>query len=765
MFAKNDPRPGAVGRIALAALAFLTVLPALSRAQDVLCDDKEREVRAVKFEGNTTFTADQLSARVLTTPSSATRRLLMRMGITSGGTRRCFPDIGLANDVANLRTLYRNQGFYDTRVDTVVSPLTHNRVDVTFRITEGQPLILDSLAITGLDAVPLSAGVLRDTLLKLGQPVGQLLALAQQDTITNRLRNAGYPRAQVFPSFQTRTSEHRAEVGLDVQPGPRAHFGTINVRSVSEAGGKGKIDSAVVLQLIGFRSGDLYSDRALSSATRNLYNLSGVYRHVGITTDTTWVHGDSVADVTVDLREDYLRQFDVDGGWGQLDCFRGNVVYTDKNFQDQARRFQLDASVSKLGYAKPAASNFTRNFCDTHALDADSLGSSKINDHIGTTVTFPTLFGRQLTPSYSVYTERKSQYLAYLRTTDLGFAASATRDLGQQTPFTFGYSLEHGQTRAEPVVLCALFSRCTTDDRAAAQQRLALGIASAAIRRNATDNLVAPQRGYTAAFETRYSAPFLISDPSQKFFKMTGDVAWYSRVVSGVTLMLRARGGFIVGGEEENGAKLPPFQERLFAGGPTTVRGFQQSQLGPQVYLLDHDVLDSIPVSADSFYYQSKSNARQSRSIPGGGNLLAVLNSELRIRDPFFPGLIEYAPFIDWGQVWITQIEKANVNRTPLVVTPGLSVRYFSPFGPVAVNLAYNPYKPQAGAAYYLTDVNVPDRPLICVTSPGETPVIVSAQGGRLIQNQPSCPSTFVPSQPSNFFKHLNLTLSIGTDF
>src|SRR4051812_48966991 len=280
------PRGIALVRFALLALALTSALPALARAQDVLCDPGEREVRAVRFNGNTTFSDDELSIRVLTTPSSTTRRYLRRFG-----AQRCFPDIGLANDVANLRAFYRNAGFYDTRVETAVTPVSRSRVDVTFTITEGQPLVLDSLAFNGLDSLPVRAAVLRDSLLKPGERVGPQLVGAVQDSLTTRLRDAGYPRVSVFQAFDIHPAEHRAEVTFDIHPGARARFGAITIRSVPATGSEPKIDSAVVVDLLGLKPGELYSDRALADARRNLYNL-GVFRQVDIAVDTTFARGD-----------------------------------------------------------------------------------------------------------------------------------------------------------------------------------------------------------------------------------------------------------------------------------------------------------------------------------------------------------------------------------------------------------------------------------------------------------------------------------------
>src|SRR5258706_478852 len=92
---------------------------------------------------------------------------------------------------------------------------------------------------------------------------------------------------------------------------------------------------------------------------------------------------------------------------------------------------------------------------------------------------------------------------------------------------------------------------------------------------------------------------------------------------------------------------------------------------------------------------------RQSRGatlrLPVGGDALVLLQNELRIRDPFFPDLIEYVPFIDAGQLWTREQRTNRINLDRLIVTPGFGVRYFSPVGPIQANAGYNPSKTRAG--------------------------------------------------------------------
>jgi outer membrane protein insertion porin family/translocation and assembly module TamA len=765
-------RAVALVRCALVAVGLGSVVPAVARAQDVLCDPNEREVRHVRFQGNVTFSDDELSARVLSTPSSRGYNLIHS---TIFGARRCFPDIGLTNDVLNLRAFYENYGFYDTRVDTSVVVVGDKRVDILFTIVEGQPMILDSLAIVGLDSVPDRDRILRDSVVKVGQRVGQLLVAAQMDTITNRLRNSGYPTAAIFRAFDTHKPEHRAELELNVQTGARAHIGTIVVNGTGVNGGPAKIDSGVVLGLLGFRRGDLYSERAIADAQQHLYDLS-VYRHVDVKVDTTWAHGDSIADVVVNVREDLFKQVDSDIGWGQLDCFKANAAYTDKNFQNQARRLDLTARLSKLGYAQNASTTSTRQLCDRHLLDDDSLASSKVNDYFGATIRYPTLFGHPFTPAFSIYTQRQGQYKAFLRSTDIGVDLSATRDIARQTPFRLGYTFEHGQTKAEPVILCAIFNRCTQNEQDEVQRRLRLAIASASVSRVRTDNLIAPTRGYTAAVETRYSAPFLGSDVSLQFYKTTADVSLYRLVRRGVTFVGHARGGVILGGQSIEGARLPPPQERLYAGGGESVRGFRQNELGPQVYLLQRDAFticrgsepgcaDTTSTFPDGTFYLVSNGKKQDRSIPTGGNLLAVFNAELRIRDPFFTDLIEYVPFVDVGQVWINQVDK-NAGHQPLVVTPGLGLRYYSPVGALQVNFGYNSHPPEPGVAYFAVPFNSGEnasqrRPLLCVTRPNEPPILIHNTGDGPTPESNDCTKSFAP--PGG--RRIVITFSVGAPF
>ena len=655
---------------------------------------------------------------MVTTASSFARRHFRIFG-----TARCYPVGGLAQDTVNIKNFYKANGFYDTRVDTAVTIVGRGVVDVTFRIDEGRPLLLDSLEIAGLDAVPDSSQITKDLQLEVGERVGRLKMVSDEATILSRLHNSGYPKAQIYPQFDTHPADHRAEVRLEVVPGVRTRFGAIRVASTSQTGGPPKIDSAVVRGLLGFESGNRYSDDALANAQRNLYNL-GAFKHVQLDTTSREASvtdgagapavggtertakdslADTLTDVTVTLREDYLRQYDQEEGWATLDCFRAQRAVHEQEFsrrraaagahgsavEDRLRqpaRHSLDAQPVLPAATRPGQH---RELEDQLLSRRDRCGSRRCS-------------ATHWVPAYTAYTERRGEYLAYLRTTYVGGDVSATRSIGEGMPLRFGYTLEYGKTQAQPAVLCAEFFRCTTDEQDEFERTLRLAVGSVSLQRIRVDDRVEPTRGYIIAGELRGAAPLIGSDPSQQFRKGTIEISGYKSLSKNFVMAARITGGLITAPADSTGAKLPPYQERLFAGGPNSVRGFGQNLLGPVVYLLgtgqfNVDTVAHTPASTTTTYVLKDANP-VTRTQPLGGNALFVFNAEFRIRDPFLPNLLQYVPFVDGGQVW-TQVP--NVSNFHLLrgvlVTPGLGFRITSPIGPIQISLGVQSLPESAG--------------------------------------------------------------------
>lgn len=742
------------------------VRPSALVAQDLACDPGDREVRWLEFDGNRAFSDRELALKIYTTPSSLARRATRIFG-----AQRCLDSRALRTDVLRLQTFYRSKGYYDAKVDTTVTALGSNSVGVSFLITEGLPVRIDSLVIAGVDSLSRDdrAAVLGSVGLRVGDVFDRERLEEAVRNIRTQLWNRGYPRADVLRD--TRREQRSAFIALTVLPGRRARLGAIRVNvdtlealRPGEVGHRQQISRSVVLRMARLREGELYRERDLIAAQRSLYQTNA-YRHVDvrIAPDSLQPPGDSIIVVEIELREDLMRQVDAQVGWATLDCFRVLAQYTDKNFLRGARRLELTGQTSKLGYGYPAG--FSRNLC-RGILHNDPF-SDTLHYFIGATLRQPAFLGTRFTPAFSMYRERRGEYLAYLRSTLIGGEASAVRELKGGIPLRLAYTFEYGNTQAQPGMLCAVFNRCDSRDREEIEANQPFAVASATLARIRTDNPVSPSRGTSLRMELRSASRLIGSSRDLQFNKGTIDGAWYLPFAGG-TLATRLRFGAVIGTRfsfNRNVQFFVPPQERLYAGGATSVRGFQQNELGRLVYIAQ-DYPDTVFVNGN-VTLESDTGSRVLRRVPVGGNSLVVGNIDYRFRTPFLPDLLQFSVFTDAGEVWNRGESEEKFGFQRLRWTPGVGIRVFSPVGPIQVNAAYNPYDYPAGPIYYdALPVEVPGRglvsPLYC-TSPGNGLRVFP--DGTQAQRPDGCPPTFPFDRRNNFFSRLTFTFSIGPDF
>jgi outer membrane protein insertion porin family/translocation and assembly module TamA len=204
------------------------------------------------------------------------------------------------------------------------------------------------------------------------------------------------------------------------------------------------------------------------------------------------------------------------------------------------------------------------------------------------------------------------------------------------------------------------------------------------------------------------------------------------------------------------GGFIPP-QERMYAGGPTTVRGYQQNELGAVTYIAArYDTVAVIPPGGTSpiTTYQVTGGAYR-RAVPVGGNSLVVANAELRFRSPFLSDLLQFAVFGDAGEVWVSGTSLFENFR--LKFTPGVQVAALTPVGPIRVILGYNPYRRPNGPIYF-ENTAASGGQLVCV-SPNNTLPVVDG-----VQQAGACPQ-FTPARTQSFRSRLTLSLAIGQAF
>ncbi|HEX4931624.1 MAG TPA: BamA/TamA family outer membrane protein [Gemmatimonadaceae bacterium] len=728
-------------------------------AQALACDDGSIEVHKLSFAGNRTFRSSVLANGVASTQSSFARRWFRLFG-----KRYCLDATTVTQDSLRLILFYRNAGFSEVKVAKELTMRSPKEAELRFVIDEGRPIVIDSVAYLGFDAVPQFDRLRRGIELKPGMRFDKSAVLATRDSLARRLRDRGYPLAEVLRSFDTDTARHTAVVEFAASTGPRARLGAIRVTVDVPPGEARRVDPGRVKRVLGIREGQLYRERALESVKRGLY-LSEAFRHVDVQVDSASLEDavDSLVTVDVQLAEGDLRASRVSMGWGNLDCLRTQGGYTDYNFLGRLRRLDLNGRLSKVGVGAPF--DFASGFCRQEVKD--DIFSDTLNYYAGVTLSQASLFGLRTIPTLTIYSERRSEFQAYLRDTRFGTIASMQRGIDGSRPQTFSYQLEYGSTFSSPAFFCAVFNVCEQDaqDRLLARNRLA--VAGWSLTRNRADDFANPSRGSVTRLELRHASRAIGSSTDQQFNRAVFDASMYRPVFDGGVFVLRLRGGTVLGrrlGFDGSRTFVPP-QERLYAGGPNTVRGFRQNELGPAIYVVD--TFTVVPGNADTTYFRSESGRVGQRVVPSGGDNVVIANAELRLRSVFLPELIQYALFVDAGEVWNRSATSSARPPVQLKVTPGVGVRAFTPIGPVRMDIGYNPYQAPQGPAFFSAQARLPggavERALYC-TSPGN--LLPVTPGSALpVQATGGCGSTFQPARRTTFLSRLTFNFSIGQAF
>jgi outer membrane protein insertion porin family len=519
-------------------------------AQDLTCDRGDTEVRRLLFEGNTTFRDAELEALINTTPTNWIRANPF-FGPWLGrlfGSRRCLDRQDFPLDRIRLLVFYRNKGFDRATVDTVVETVGEGVADVTFRITEGVPIRIDTLVVSGMESVPGAREIRSRLRIGVGSLFDRYAIDTAQAALTSLLRNRGYPRAQVLKSFSTNAEARAARVELSVVPGQRARIGEIDVVVQSrDSATPIQISPATVRSIFGVEPGDVYSEASLVTGQRRLYDTDA-YRSVRVELDSASLRSpnDSLQAIVLRLAEGEMRSATLGAGWGTLDCFRVQGGYSQFDFLGGGRRLDLTGRVSKIGVGKPLAVDVgpikSENVCwHSSRPDEDQYGDLA-NYYLGATIRQPVLFGVRSLPSVTLYRELRSEYNAYRRTTPIGAVATISSSRIARSPMTFSYRVEAGRTTASPAFFCAVSLICNPEDRTRAQRLQRLAVLSGGIVHNATDDLVNPTRGSLVRLDLRHASPFVGSDDELQFNTVVGDASWYRRVGAGV-LAARFRAG------------------------------------------------------------------------------------------------------------------------------------------------------------------------------------------------------------------------------
>jgi outer membrane protein insertion porin family/translocation and assembly module TamA len=655
-----------------------------------------QEVTSLRFQGNTQFSGEALSRAIITRETECRSVLFQIIPFCMAGVDFALDpyflnDRILREDYARIYLFYFQRGFRQVAVDTVLTRPRENEVEITFQIQEGEPVRLVDLEFQGIEGLS-DSSVLEDLPIRVGDPFSLPATRAVRDTIETRLRNRGfaYPYVQM-DSANLDLGNYEARVFFLVDPGPLSEFGDLEVE-VMEAQGVGTtVDESVVLRMLPYKEGDLYRENLRFEGRRALYNLD-IFREVNDT--ITSYAGDSVLDLTIRVEEGDSHRVRTGGGFSTAECLDFQASWSSRNFMGGARRLQVTGRVANV-----LARKLEGPLCGAQIVGdeyRDPIGSISFD------FTQPYFYSPRNSLSARLYAERQSFPDVFL-TKAFGMTLGLTRTLGTSTFLSFSYRPRFSELGLTDVLFCSAYLICDTDEIDLLEELNSLSPVGVSFSQDRRNQILNPSRGYLLAADVEHAEAWTGSE--FRYTRILSEVSWYRQPSQRLVIGAHLRGGLVNSrgfkrfGEDALTSDILHPEKRLFAGGANSVRGYAQNRLGPQVlYLEDPRLLidprgeppNPLPALCTPLELEALScdagELADGEFLPRPKGGTRLLEGSVEVRFPLAGPYWEFATFLDFGQVWD---EETTPDLDGLELTPGFGVRYFSPIGPIRVDLGY----------------------------------------------------------------------------
>ncbi|HWJ40709.1 MAG TPA: outer membrane protein assembly factor BamA [Candidatus Limnocylindrales bacterium] len=537
----------------------------------------------------------------------------------------------LQEDVDRLTAFYYDNGYLNVQIAPPQIVRNGEKITIVVTIDEGTPYRVGKIDITGNLKFPRRE--LRKLLtMKSGQLFRGSALQRQVLALSDFYSNRGYAYVNVDPHTQLVHANKRVNVVFVVNPGHEVLINRINIS------GNTKTSDKVIRREIQVQEQEPYSAEEIRDSQTRLQRL-GFFSDTRITTAPA-TQPDKI-NLDVNVTEANTASFQVAGGFDSYQSLFGNFTLGNTNLFGGGESLVANAQVGFL------FQNYSISYTEPWFLDIPLAVGLQLFDNKTYLLSFnQSSAGFTLSTTYPL--------------TELGFKKIGPFSL-KDVSAGLGYSFQS-------IGITGL-NQLTTFQIARYKGYTQTSEITPTIRRFTVDNPTDPRTGTVESLSMQFGG----LGGTNSFIKGVAHFRYFYPFLKSQTLgtFVVSQGiTFGIGTNLQNGTggELPLY-ERFFpggVGGPGDVRGYQLYSLGPQVTIF------------------SANGTPQSVQDIGGSKELLLSNE---ITFPILSGLgIRGVIFSDAGQSFRL---KDSLNISDLQASVGIGVRWKSPFGPLAVDIAF----------------------------------------------------------------------------
>jgi outer membrane protein insertion porin family len=515
----------------------------------------------------------------------------------------------LEQDLANVARYYESQGFLDARVVIDDMLLSDDGLDIEILIGvyEGPRWLVSGVTFEGNRLF--SGDDLRAALsIEPGGPYLPNVIEPDRRKLLDAYARKSYLDTRVFQSVERDDSAHRAAVHYRIVEREQAVIASV------EIGGNDKTRDFVVRRELSFSAGEFFNFKKIGESQARLYR-TGLFNSVWIepaAADT----GKMAKRIEIRVRERPSGLLDFKAGYAAIDGAEVGTEFVNRNVQGQAIQLRLAGTYGER--VRRARASLGDPWFMGRRIAIDAFGMYEWNDEVS--------------------------FVA--ETAGSGFVL--TKRFGRSLTVEGGYGFDRTVVLEGVADAGGAGTNYTSD-------------LFAAVAYDTRDDILDAHRGMLARVETRFASSKLGGTNDFSLYELV----WrgFRDVRHGRTLALSARVGWI----KPQGEGGVPVNERYFAGGEGSVRGFVRNSLSP--------------VGEDG--------------EPSGGRALVELRAEVRF--PVYKRL-GAAAFVDAGQAFE---DFGAITRSGLAVGAGGGLRFRTDFGVLRLDVA-TPVSESDSLQYYV---------------------------------------------------------------
>jgi outer membrane protein insertion porin family len=519
--------------ILTAIVVFTACLPGMSSARRRTGGP---EIKTIRVVGARSFSEKKIRGLMRTKESKFLR------------TRR-YRESTLESDVNSIVAFYRRNGFIDASVShNVTYDTDRESVWIEIAIDEGAQTRIGAVVFDG--NMQVSGKTLRGVVkTKAGAPLDERKVGEDKYRIYAAYADKGF----VFANIDHRIKDENGEatVRYIIGEGEPTEIGRIDVRD------NNWVNERIIRRELTLKPGDIFSRKRLLESQQHLYD-TGFFKDVEIEPSARDAAPGSV-DLLVKVKERKMHEVSLAVGYGTREETRLTVGWLLRNLWDSGRQLELRSILASEDYDK----GLTRLRGDIAFTDRWLLGRRLVGG--------AAVFGQETLEDYK---EIEGGEYTLVR---LGADLSVKKQLSRWTNLTLAYTHEFVDVR-EP--------NWEVEDTV--DLRLTLGqevnrSATMLVERDTRLPFFDPHGGSLTRLVARTSGGVFGGDNS--YSKVTWSWARYYQFHGRSVIAVSTR----VGWAEAfgiSGAKGVPEYERFYAGGSSTIRGYNEQEFGPGDFLV-----------------------------------------------------------------------------------------------------------------------------------------------------------------------------------